>query len=33
MEAYQDFAYVYDEFMDATPYEEWCERICKLITE
>lgn len=23
MEAYQDFAYVYDEFMDATPYEEW----------
>jgi len=33
MEAYQDFAYVYDEFMDATPYEEWCERICKLITK
>ena len=21
--AYQDFAYVYDELMDATPYEEW----------
>lgn len=31
MEAYQDFAYVYDEFMDATPYEEWSERIHKLI--
>lgn len=33
MEAYQDFAYVYDTFMDATPYEEWCERICRLITK
>ena len=33
MEAYQDFAYVYDEFMDATPYDEWCERICKLINK
>lgn len=31
MEAYQDFAYVYDEFMDATPYEEWGERIHELI--
>ena len=31
MEAYQDFAYVYDEFMDATPYEEWCTLICGLI--
>jgi len=31
MEAYQDFAYVYDTFMDATPYEEWSERIHKLI--
>ncbi|MBQ2803496.1 MAG: class I SAM-dependent methyltransferase [Lachnospiraceae bacterium] len=31
MEAYGDFAYVYDEFMDATPYEEWCERIGNLI--
>ena len=29
--SYSDFAYVYDELMDATPYEEWCERICKLI--
>lgn len=31
MEAYQDFSYVYDEFMDETPYEEWCERIDALI--
>lgn len=31
MESYQDFAYVYDEFMDETPYEMWCERIDNLI--
>lgn len=31
MEAYQDFAYVYDKFMDETPYEEWTERLHKLI--
>ncbi len=31
MEAYQDFAYVYDEFMDATPYGEWCELLAELI--
>lgn len=31
MEAYQDFAKVYDELMDATPYEEWSERIGNLI--
>lgn len=31
MEAYQDFSYVYDEFMDETPYNEWCERIDALI--
>lgn len=31
MEAYQDFSYVYDEFMDETPYEEWCDRIDALI--
>lgn len=31
MEAYSDFAYVYDELMDNTPYEEWCERIVSLI--
>lgn len=32
-EAYSDFASVYDELMDATPYEEWTERIVKLIRE
>lgn len=31
MEAYQDFAYVYDELMDNTPYHEWCQRITDLI--
>ncbi len=25
MEAYTDFALVYDTFMDNTPYERWCE--------
>ena len=29
MEAYTDFASVYDEFMDETPYEIWCENIVK----
>ena len=29
--AYSDFAAVYDELMDATPYEEWRDRIIKLI--
>ena len=33
MDAYQDFAYVYDEFMDNTPYEEWCDRIEGLIAK
>ena len=28
---YRDFAYVYDELMDATPYGEWCEFLVKLI--
>jgi len=32
-EAYSDFASVYDELMDATPYEEWTERIAQLIRE
>ncbi len=31
MDSYQDFAYVYDEFMDETPYDKWCERIEDLI--
>ena len=30
-EAYSDFASVYDELMDGTPYEEWKERILRLI--
>lgn len=31
MEAYTDFAMVYDTFMDETPYEEWCEYIVGLL--
>ncbi|MBQ8041155.1 MAG: class I SAM-dependent methyltransferase [Lachnospiraceae bacterium] len=31
MDSYQDFAYVYDEFMDETPYEKWCEKIDSFI--
>ena len=31
MESYTDFAEVYDEFMDATPYEEWCSRLVEII--
>lgn len=31
MESYRDFAGVYDEFMDATPYEEWCSRLIEII--
>lgn len=31
MESYTDFAEVYDEFMDNTPYEEWCDRIVQII--
>lgn len=27
MEAYTDFAEVYDVFMDQTPYGEWCDRL------
>lgn len=30
MEAYTDFAQVYDELMDDTPYEEWCEFLIEL---
>ena len=32
-EAYSDFASVYDELMDDTPYEAWRERIVSLIQE
>ena len=31
MESYTDFAEVYDEFMDNTPYEEWCSRLVQII--
>lgn len=31
MEAYTDFASVYDTFMDDTPYEQWAELICSLL--
>lgn len=33
MESYSDFAYVYDIFMDETPYEEWCDFIEKTLDE
>ena len=33
MEAYGDFAYVYDEFMDNTPYEQWCKYLCESINK
>ena len=31
MEAYTDFAQVYDIFMDDTPYEEWCAFLLSLL--
>ncbi|MCR5101330.1 MAG: class I SAM-dependent methyltransferase [Butyrivibrio sp.] len=33
MEAYTDFAYVYDTFMDETPYKEWASFLSELICE
>lgn len=33
MEAYTGFAYVYDEYMDNIPYEEWSEYLIKLLVE
>ncbi len=33
MASYKDFAYVYDEFMDDTPYDKWCNKIVELIRE
>lgn len=33
MDAYRDFAYVYDELMDNIPYEKWCDRIIDLIKQ
>lgn len=32
MEAYTDFAKVYDEFMDETPYHDWAAYISRLIS-
>ena len=31
MEAYTDFAFVYDTLMDNTPYKQWCDRITGLL--
>jgi len=31
-EIYTDFARVYDELMDNTPYDMWCDRLDELIT-
>lgn len=33
MEAYSDFALVYDELMDNIPYDEWTEKIEKVINQ
>lgn len=33
MEAYTDFAYVYDTFMDETPYEVWCDFLIQIMEE
>ncbi len=33
MEAYTDFAKVYDTFMDETPYEEWCAYLKQKLSE
>lgn len=33
MDAYTDFASVYDQFMDNVPYEEWANRIKEILTE
>lgn len=32
-ETYTDFAAIYDELMDATPYETWCETLTALIRQ
>ena len=31
MEAYTDFACVYDTLMDNTPYEQWCEQVTAIL--
>lgn len=30
MGSYENFARVYDEFMDQTPYDLWCDHILKI---
>jgi SAM-dependent methyltransferase len=32
MDAYTEFARVYDRFMDNVPYEEWCDYICNILS-
>ena len=32
-ETYSDFAQVYDELMDETPYEQWCDNIVRFVEE
>ncbi len=31
MEAYGDFSFIYDEFMDNVPYQEWADRLDEMI--
>ena len=31
MGSYEEFAWVYDEFMDNVPYEKWCDQICSVL--
>lgn len=33
MDSYTGFAAVYDRFMEETPYDEWCEVICGILSE
>lgn len=33
MEAYTDFALIYDTLMDNTPYEAWCEQVTAILQE
>lgn len=33
MEAYSEFAQVYDLFMDNIPYEEWCDYLVTLLKQ
>lgn len=33
MREYTDFAYVYDEYMDNIPYDEWCAYLIQLLHE